>query len=233
MNKLEATGRLIQWAVELNEFDIRCHPRKAIKAQALVDFITEFTLAHDQQSGGEGAKHWIVHVDGLSTQYAGGVGVILQSPKRDHLEYAICLQFQMTNNETEYEALLQGLELAKSLGAELVVIQGDSQLIIGQVNGSCEAKKEQMKRYLSKVKNCIKSFTSAKFHQIPREENIEVNSLAKAASTNGVMNEQVIVQFIPSIDVPKVQQIDRKTNQTTPIESYLKDGILPEDKEEA
>ena len=48
MNKLEATGRLIQWAVELNEFDIRYHPRKAIKAQALVDFITEFTLAHDQ-----------------------------------------------------------------------------------------------------------------------------------------------------------------------------------------
>ena len=45
-------------------------------------------------------------MDGLSTQYAGGVGVILQSPKRDHLEYAICLQFQMTNNETEYEALL-------------------------------------------------------------------------------------------------------------------------------
>ena len=40
MNKLEATGRLIQWAVELNEFDIRYHPRKAIKAQALVDFIT-------------------------------------------------------------------------------------------------------------------------------------------------------------------------------------------------
>ena len=48
MNKLEATGRLIQWAVELNEFDIRYHPRKAIKAQALVDFITEFTPAHDQ-----------------------------------------------------------------------------------------------------------------------------------------------------------------------------------------
>ena len=48
MNKLEATGRLIQWAVELNEFDIRYHPRKAIKAQALIDFIIEFTPAHDQ-----------------------------------------------------------------------------------------------------------------------------------------------------------------------------------------
>ena len=32
MNKLEAVGRLIQWAVELNEFDIRYQPRHAIKA---------------------------------------------------------------------------------------------------------------------------------------------------------------------------------------------------------
>ena len=43
MNKLEAAGWLIQWAVELSEFDIRYQPRNAIKAQALADFIAEFT----------------------------------------------------------------------------------------------------------------------------------------------------------------------------------------------
>ena len=32
MNKLEATRRLIQWAVELSEFDVRYHPREATKA---------------------------------------------------------------------------------------------------------------------------------------------------------------------------------------------------------
>ena len=41
MNKLEATGRLIQWAVELSEFDIKYQPRHAIKAQALADLIAE------------------------------------------------------------------------------------------------------------------------------------------------------------------------------------------------
>ena len=46
MNKLEAGGRLIQWAVELSEFDIKYQPRHAIKAQALADFIAEFTLSH-------------------------------------------------------------------------------------------------------------------------------------------------------------------------------------------
>jgi len=48
--------------VELSEFNVRYHPRKAIKAQALADFIIEFTLAHDQQSGGKGEKQWIIHV---------------------------------------------------------------------------------------------------------------------------------------------------------------------------
>ena len=41
MNKLEAAGRLIQWAIELSEFDIRYQPRNEIKAQALADFIAE------------------------------------------------------------------------------------------------------------------------------------------------------------------------------------------------
>ena len=31
MNKLEAVGRLIQWAIELSEFDVRYQPRNAIK----------------------------------------------------------------------------------------------------------------------------------------------------------------------------------------------------------
>ena len=44
MNKPEAAGRMVQWAIELSQFDIEYHPRTAIKAQALVDFIAEFTL---------------------------------------------------------------------------------------------------------------------------------------------------------------------------------------------
>ena len=37
MNKLEASGKLIQWAIELSEFDVRYQPRNAIKAQVLVE----------------------------------------------------------------------------------------------------------------------------------------------------------------------------------------------------
>ena len=68
------------------------------------------------------------------------------------LKYAAHLQYQTTNNEAEYEALLQGLELAKSIGADSVIIQGNSLLIINQVNEICEAKEDWMKKYLNKVK---------------------------------------------------------------------------------
>ena len=73
MNKLEAAGQLIQWTVELSEFDIRYQPRHAIKAQALVDFIAEFTPSCGDVEGMEDSKKWVVHMDGSSTQYTGGI----------------------------------------------------------------------------------------------------------------------------------------------------------------
>ena len=139
---MEAAGRLIQWDVELSEFDMRYQPINAIKGQALADFIVEFTLSYDDLSGVENSKKWIVCVDGLSTQHAGGIGVILQSPEGDKLKHKVRLQYQTTNNEVEYEALLKGLKLARFVKAESILVLGDSQLVMGQVNGTCEAKEE-------------------------------------------------------------------------------------------
>ena len=78
-------------------------------------------------------------MDGSSTQHAGGIGVVLQSPEGDRLTYKVRLQYQTTNNEVEYETLLKGLKLAKSIEAKSILILGVSQLVMGQVNGTCEA----------------------------------------------------------------------------------------------
>ena len=43
LHKPETSGKLIKWAIELNEFDIRYTPRTAVKGQILADFIMEFT----------------------------------------------------------------------------------------------------------------------------------------------------------------------------------------------
>ena len=132
------------------------------------------------------------------------------------MKYATRLQYQTTNNEAEYEALLKGLELAKSLRAETMVVQDDSRLIINQVNGRCEAKEDRMKKYLSKVKRLVKKFKESSFVQLPREENMEADALVKVASMGGAMDGYDKVQYMPSINLLEVQQIEGEENWITP-----------------
>ena len=69
-----------QWAIELSEFDIRYQLKSAIKAQALADFVVEFTPNYGDLNEVDETKKWVVYVDDSSTQYVGGIGVILKSP---------------------------------------------------------------------------------------------------------------------------------------------------------
>ena len=124
-------------------------------------------------------KKWIIHVDGSSTQHAGGIEVVLQSPKGDRLKHKVRLQYETTNNDVDYETLFKGLELAKSVEAKSILVLRDFQLVIGQINGTCEAKEEWMKKYLEKVLQFVKKFKKTDFVQVPREENMETVALAK------------------------------------------------------
>ena len=114
-----------------------------------------------------------------------------------------------------------------------ILILGDSQLVMGQVNRTYKAKEGRMKKYLEKVLLIVKKFKEANFVEIPKEENVEADVLAKEASATEPMDEFDEVQYVPSIDLPKVQQIEDRENWMTPIVSYLKDGKLPEGKDEA
>ena len=50
---------MVQWAIELSQFDIKYHPKTTIKAQALADFIAEFTLL-DKGNLIDVAERWTV-----------------------------------------------------------------------------------------------------------------------------------------------------------------------------
>ena len=104
---------------------------------------------------------------------------------------------------------------------------------MGQVNGACEAKEERMKKYLEKVLQLIKKFKEANFVQIPREENMEADALAKEASANQPTDEFDEVQYLPSVDIPEVLQVQNEGSWMAPIISYLKDGTLSKGKDEA
>ena len=59
MNKPEVAGRMVQWAIELCQFNIEYHPKTAIKAQALTDFIAEFTLPDENNLTNE-TEQWTI-----------------------------------------------------------------------------------------------------------------------------------------------------------------------------
>ena len=75
MSRPEAAGRMALWAIELSEFDVRYHPRTAMKGQVVADFIAEYTQPGDE--GADGQKLWIIHTDGSSNQHSGGAGVVM------------------------------------------------------------------------------------------------------------------------------------------------------------
>ena len=134
---------MVQWAIELSQFDIEYHPRTAIKAQALADFIVEFTLP-DKDGLTDETEWWTIQTDGSSAQKRGGVRVVITTPDEETLKYGVQLKFPATNNEAEYEGILTGLRVEKALGAKNLLLQSDSKLVIGEIKEDYEAKEERM-----------------------------------------------------------------------------------------
>lgn len=69
----------------------------------------------------------------------------MTTPKGKELTFAVKLDFQTTDNEAEYKAVLAGLNLALKLGAKDVEIKTDSQVIAHQIQGYYEARGKKMK----------------------------------------------------------------------------------------
>ena len=69
-------------------------------------------------------------IDGSSNVKGSGLGLVLTSPHGDIIEQSIHCEFRATNNEAEYEALIAGLDLAKSLDIKNLQVFSDSQLVV-------------------------------------------------------------------------------------------------------
>ncbi|XP_034218177.1 uncharacterized protein LOC117629710 [Prunus dulcis] len=253
LQKPEISGRLIKWAIELGEFDIQFVPRPAEKGQAVADFISELTPATVQptseaiietilpdQPGAErldtSTPVWGLHVDGSANQQGCGAGLVLTTPDGLKIEYALRFDFRTSNNEAEYEALLAGLRLAKSMNAKQIRIHSDSQLIVNQVTADFAAKDASMYAYLSTAHQLLRSFQAYEIKQIPRGENSHADALARLASAiNDKVGRKVPVEILaqPSTVTSEACAVRYEDTWMSPIYLYLTNGTLPEDKAQA
>jgi hypothetical protein len=120
--------------------------------------------------------------------------------------YRLQWDIDYTNNVCEYEALVLGLEAARKLKIKNSKVYGDAELIIKQINRRYQAKHPRLRSY----KNCGWDlieifFSSVNVHYIPKIENQQADSLAKATST-----------FVPPTDFKLKYHIEMRHRPSIP-----------------
>ena len=165
-------------------------PHTSVKGQVLADLMAKFakpSLEEEARKQGMGEKSigtisrqeptcWRVYVDGAANQRGFGVRLVLISPERITIEKSLRLDFLATNNEAEYEALLEGMSMVQKLSGKVVDMFSDSRLIVGHVNGELEVRDKRMQEYLDKAKRLRSNFDSFSLLHIPRNGNTHADS---------------------------------------------------------
>ncbi|XP_070032436.1 uncharacterized protein [Nicotiana tomentosiformis] len=141
---------------------------------------------------------------------------------------------KLTNNEAEYEAMIAGLELAKSLGAEVIKAKCDSLLVVNQVNGTFKVREERMQRYIDKLQVTLHRFKEWTLQHVPRDQNSEADALTNLGSPieDNELNSGAAVQLMRTV----VEESHAEINTTSltwdwsnKYIEYLDTGMLPAD----
>ena len=142
LNRLVISGRFGKWSLALAEFTLIYFPQKSVKGQALADFLADHLSLEirkeeevDLQVYSVETQPWILKFNWSSTESSARAGIVIVSPLGVKTTLSFNLDFDCTNNQAEYEALVIGLEILQELRAGNVLIMGDSQLVLKQLSG--------------------------------------------------------------------------------------------------
>ena len=195
------TGRLAKWVLLMTEFDITFVPQKAVKGQALVEFLAAHPVPDDSPLIAELPDQevftteieapWELYFDGASRvedtlngapRRRAGAGLVFKNPRGGVMYHSFSLLKECSNNEAEYEALIFGLLLALSMEVCSLWVHGDSQLIVRQVNGVYEVRKPELMSYCEAAQKLMIEFKHIEILHVPRSRNALADALAKLAA---------------------------------------------------
>src|SRR3954462_2376807 len=121
-----------------------------------------------------------MYFDGAFSLQGAGAGVLLVAPIGEHLKYIVQMHFpkeQATNNTAEYEGLLAGVRIAADLGIRKLIVRGDSQLVVRQVNKDYQS--PLMEAYIDEGRKLEEPFDGLQMEHVPRAQNDIANGLSK------------------------------------------------------
>jgi len=165
-------------------------PQKAIRGQPLADFLAAHPIPETSKlledipdevikaNMTSSDDVWQMFFDGASRTGSKGkivarVGVIFVSLENHVLPCAFSLTEPCTNNVTEYNALLIGLQLEA---------YGDSKLIINQVKGEYEVRHEDLIPYHHVAIQLANTFDGFYISHVSRLQNTKADALAALAA---------------------------------------------------
>jgi ribonuclease HI len=128
---------------------------------------------------------WHMHFDGAFSNEGNKASIIFYSSVGRIHNFSYRLEFSCTNNVTEFEALLLGIENAYNIGCGHLAVFGDSKLVVNLVRKIYSPSNKLMKQYTQMVWALISNLLSFNITHVKRELNSRADRLAIfAASPN-------------------------------------------------
>ena len=132
-------------------------------------------------------KTFTAYVDGASRGNPGhaGIGVAIYDDAGISIKSISKYIGKTTNNVAEYTAFVTAIEESVKLGADVLKIYLDSELVYKQYIGLYRTKDENLKMLLTRARQSGKLLKDLIVHHIPREKNKEADKLSNIAVNIG------------------------------------------------
>ncbi|GKU97768.1 hypothetical protein SLEP1_g10860 [Rubroshorea leprosula] len=127
------------------------------------------------------------------TKTMSGAGVVVISPSGLKTQMSFQLDFDCTNNQAEYEALIIGLEMLVELKVSMVEVIGDSQLVLKQLSGEYKCTSLALAPYFALAVQLLEEFDDVSIRHVPKDQNYEANEMAQIALGKAMMNYCYVV----------------------------------------
>ncbi len=127
--------------------------------------------------------HVIIHTDGgaRGNPGPGGIGVVIMDQDRQVLKEHQRFLGTVTNNQAEYQAVIDALEVAAEMGVRQIDFFLDSELVVKQLRGEYKVKDAELGKLYVKIWNLSQGFGQISYQHVLRAQNKQADALVNAA----------------------------------------------------
>ena len=124
----------------------------------------------------------------------------------------------MTNNEAEFKAILIGLDLAKVVGASLVVLHSDSQVVIRHINGD-------YRWFQRALTGQLRLSLTLRTRHFPKTPMIESSGNTFCADSEYTIQERFL-PIVPKVFDPRWSELRHKGSPWKGVQKPLRGAII-------